>query len=277
MVTGFDMHSDSRVEVVGQPIQMPVFQKYIAAPSLHRRNFEEMLSFIRDFLTKAGVPNTVSMTDLDDYFSTSARNQAFGILGTSPRTTPWLFLVARMLQPKVLVESGTFAGASLFTLRHAAPSAKMLAFDLDFSKVVTRLDGVEYRQRDWGTDSVRAESPTDLCYFNDHINNCKRVRECYERGFKHLILDDSPDMGEIHKFRYPAVPTISMIENNKYLDGDTIEWNWFGNGVQCRLRYIFRAADTFGAADLIDACYPFPSLKRWIGSEDGWAYYVRLK
>lgn len=277
MATGLDMHSDSRVELVGQAIPMSNFQKYIATPALHRRNLEEMLSFVHDFLAKAGLTNTISMTDLNDYFRTTARNKAFGIPGTSPWTTPWLFVVARALQPKILVESGTFAGSSLFTFRHAAPLAKMFAFDLDFSKVVTRLDGVEYRQHDWGTDTVRAEGPTDLCYFNDHINNCKRVRECYERGFKHLILDDSPGMGEIHKFRFPAVPTISMIENNKYRDGDTIEWNWFGSGVEEHLRYIFRVADTFGAADLIDACYSFPSLKRWIGLEDGWAYYVRLK
>ncbi len=274
MANKLDMHSDSRVEIVGQATRDPFFfPPYKATQELHRRNFEEMLSFISDFLAKVGLPNTVSMADLDDYFTTAAHNKAFGILGTSPWTTPWLFVVVRALKPKVLVESGTFAGASLFTLRHAAPLAKMFAFDLDFSQLVTRLDGVEYRQHDWGTDSIRAESPTDLCYFNDHINNCKRVRQCYERGFKHLVLDDSPGLGEIYKFRYPAVPTISMVENNKWKDGDTIEWNWGDK----RLRYTFRVADTFGAADLIDACYPLPSLKRWIGMEDSWAYYVRLR
>jgi hypothetical protein len=277
MGKGFDTHSDSLVEVVGAAIPAPIFQKYRATPALHRRNLEDMLSFIRDFLAKAGLPNTVSMADLEDYFTTCARNKAFGILFTSPWTTPWLFMVARALQPKILVESGTYAGSSLFTLRHAAPLAKMFAFDLDFSPLLTRLQGVDYRQHDWGTDSVRAESPTDLCYFNDHINNCKRVRQCYERGFKHLVLDDSPDLGEIHKYRYPAVPTISMIENKKCQDGDAIEWNWFGKDQQMRLRYVFRVADTFGAADLIAACYPLPSLKRWIGMEDSGAYYVRLK
>ncbi len=271
------MHSDSRVEIVGPPIPELLFQKYNATPALHQRNLEEMLSFIRYFLERVGLPNAVSMDDLGSFFITAVHNKALGMPGSTPVTLPWLFMVARALQPKVLVESGTFAGSSLFMLRHAAPLAKMFAFDLDFSELVTRLDGVEYRQHDWGTDSVRAESPADLCYFNDHINNCKRVRQCYERGFKHLILDDSPDMGEIHKWRYPAVPTISMIENNKWRDGDVIEWNWFGNGLQWRMRYLFRVADTFGAADLIDVCYPLPSLKRWIGTEKSCAYYVRLK
>ena len=64
-----------------------------------------------------------------------------------------------------------------------------------------------------------------------------------------------------------------MLENNKWADGDTIEWNWNGR----RLRYVFRIADTLGAGDLIEASYRFPSLKRWTGMEDALHYYVRVK
>jgi len=88
-----------------------------------------------------------------------------------------------------------------------------------------------------------------------------------------VILDDSPDVGEIHQFRFPAVPSVSMIENNKWSDGDTIEWNWSDR----RFRYTFRIADTFGVKDIIKAVYRFPSLKRWRGMEDAFHYYVRLK
>jgi hypothetical protein len=95
----------------------------------------------------------------------------------------------------------------------------------------------------------------------------------FERGFRHVIVDDSPDLGEIHDFRLPGVPSISMIENGKWADGDTVEWNWQGR----RLRYTFRIADTFGAKDLIEAAYRLPSLKRWTGLEDAFHYYLRLK
>jgi hypothetical protein len=149
----------------------------------------------------------------------------------------------------------------------------MFAFDLNFSLLLSKLEGIDYRQHDWGTDNVRAESPSDLCFFDDHINNCLRIRQSYERGFKHVIVDDAPDLGEIHQFRYPAVPTMAMIEDDKWSDGDTAEWNWNGR----RLRYTFRLGDTFGVKQLIQGLYRFPSLKRWTGLEDAFHYYVRLR
>jgi len=271
---GYDMHSASLVEDVGTAVSEPAFIKYRANSALHARNMEELLACVRDFLAMAGLSAAVSMDDLNDYFHAMSLNRAFGILGTTPGNgTLWLFLLARALKPKVIAESGVYHGSSLFTFRMAVPPARIFAFDLNFSTLLSRLEGVDYRQHDWGTDTVRAESPSDLCFFDDHINNCMRIRQSYERGFRHVVLDDSPDAGEIHKFRYPAVPTISMIENDKWADGDTIEWNWNGR----RLRYTFRIADTLGAKGLIEAIWRFPSLKRWTGMDDAFHYYVRLK
>lgn len=180
------------------------------------------------------------------------------------------------MNPKVIAESGVFFGSSLFTLRHAVPLAKIFAFDVNLDKLLPRLErlqGVHYYPHDWGTDNVRAEGPSDFCFFDDHVNNCLRIRQAYDRGFRHVVVDDAPDLGEIHDFRYPAVPTVSMIENDKWSDGDSVEWNWNGR----RLRYTFRTADTFGAKEIIEEIYRFPSLKRWTGMEDAFHYYVRLK
>jgi len=270
----YDMHSTSLVQDVGAAILEPPFIKYRANPSLHARNMHAVLQCVNQFTATVGVRPTVSMADFDDFFQCMGRNQAFGIPGTTPGNgTIWLFLLARQLNPKVIVESGVYRGSSLFTLRHAAPQAKMFAFDLNFSLLLSKLEGIDYRQHDWGTDNVRAESPSDLCFFDDHINNCLRIRQSYERGFKHVIVDDAPDLGEIHQFRYPAVPTMAMIEDDKWSDGDTAEWNWNGR----RLRYTFRLGDTFGVKQLIQGLYRFPSLKRWTGLEDAFHYYVRLR
>jgi hypothetical protein len=270
----YDMHSVSLVQDIGMAVPEPVFIKYRANSALHARNMQELLDCVRDFTSEIGLSSSASMTDLENYFRAMSFNQAFGILGTTPGNgTIWLFLLARILSPKVIVESGVYHGSSLFTLRNAAPQAKIFAFDINFATLLSRLEGVDYRQRDWGTDKVSAESSSDLCFFDDHINNCMRIRQSYERGFRHVIVDDSPDLGEIHQFRYPAVPAVSMIENNKWAEGDTAEWNWNGR----RLRYTFRLADTFGVKELIDGIYRFPSLKRWTGMEDAFHYYIRLK
>jgi hypothetical protein len=270
----YDMHSASLVQDIGDAVPMPPFVQYTANPRLHARNMVEMLACIRDFLARAGLPAVATINNLNDYFQAMSLNRAFGITGTTPGNgTIWLFFLARALQPKIIVESGVFHGSSLFTFSKAVPETKIFAFDLDFSTLLSRLEGVDYREYDWRTVDIRAESPSDLCFFDDHINNCMRIRQSYERGFRHVVLDDSPDVGEIHKFRYPAVPTISMIENDKWADGDTLEWNW----QERRLRYTFRTEDTFGAKDLIEAIYRFPSLTRWTGMEDAFHYYVRLK
>jgi hypothetical protein len=269
-----DMHSVSKVQDIGPAVPEPPFISYRANSALHARNMAELLGCVREFITSIGMSPTVSMNDLDDYFRAMSRNHAFGIIGTTPGNgTIWLFLIARQLQPKVIVESGVYRGSSLFTFRQAVPEAKITAFDVSFANLVSRLEGIDYRERDWGLDNVRAASGSDLCFFDDHINNCLRIRQSYERGFRHVILDDSPDLGEIHKFRYPAAPTVSMIEKNKWSDGDTVEWNWNGR----RLRYTFRVEDTFGAKDLIKTVHRFPSIKHLTGMEDAFHYYVRLK
>jgi hypothetical protein len=269
-----DMHSVSLVQDIGIAVPDPPFIKYHTNPGLHARNMEELLRRVREFVTKIGLSPTVSISDLEDCFRAMARNRAFGIPGTTAGNgTIWLFLLARELKPKIIVESGVYYGSSLFTLKQAVPVAKIFAFDVTFANLLTRLEGVDYREHDWGHDNVRAETPSDLCFFDDHINTCLRIRQSYERGFRHLIVDDSPDLGEIHQFRYPAVPTVSMIEENKWSDGDTVEWNWNGR----RLRYTFRTADTFGVKELIKAVYRFPTLKHCTGMEDALHYYVQLK
>ena len=166
-----------------------------------------------------------------------------------------------------------YRGSSLFTLKSAVPQTKMFAFDVNFVSLLSRLEGVDYREHDWMLADIRAQGASDFCFFDDHINNCMRLRQAYDRGLRHVVVDDAPDVGEIHQFRYPAVPSIAMIENDGWVDGDTIEWNLNGR----RLRYTFRIADTFGAKELIQRVYRFPSLRRWTGMEDSLHYYVRLK
>jgi hypothetical protein len=67
------------------------------------------------------------------------------------------FSYRRQLQPKIIVESCVYRGSSLFTFRQAAaPEAKITAFDVSFANLLSRLEGVDYREHDWGLDNIRA-------------------------------------------------------------------------------------------------------------------------
>jgi hypothetical protein len=270
----YDMSMASLVEVLGPADPNQTAEPYDASPALKLRHLNELLERLRGFLRTAELPDRIGLIDLIQYFEIRRRNPAFGQWGTTPgNLTLWLFMLVRALRPQVVVESGVFMGSSLFTERVASPHHKQFAFDLDFSRLTFRSDNIIYREQDWGTDNVQAESSSDLCYFNDHINNCLRIRQCYDRGFKHIVLDDTPDLGEIQAFRYPALPSVSMIANDKFQDGDTLEWVWNGQ----RLRYTFRTEHTFGAGELIDHCHPIPHIHLWTGLQDSNAYYVKLK
>lgn len=273
-VAAYDMSAVSLVEELGPAEPDPSADPYAASPALQLRHLNELLAQIHGFLVEIGLPPRIVAGDLIQYFELRRRNPAFGKQWTTPgNLTLWLFMLVRTLRPKVAVESGVLQGSSLFMQRVAHPHHKQYAFDIDFSNLAYLSDAIDYRPHDFGTDDVCAAGPDDFCYFNDHINNCLRIRQCWERGFKHLVLDDSPDLGEIQTFRYPALPSVSMIANGKFQDGDTLDWTWNGQ----RLRYTFRTEHTHGARELIDHCHPIPHIRRWTGLQDSAAYYVKLK
>ena len=47
----------------------------------------------------------------------------------------WLHLIARSYDPQVVVDSGTFQGASAWALACACPTAKIFSFDIDLSRL----------------------------------------------------------------------------------------------------------------------------------------------
>ena len=133
-----DMSAVSLVQDIGSAVLQPPFITYRANPNLHCQDggIVGMREGIYD--QNRSFP-TISMKDIDDYFRLMSFNRAFGLPITTPGNgTVWLFLLARELQPKTIVESGVYHGSSLYTLRHAVPEAKIFAFDVTFADLFTR-------------------------------------------------------------------------------------------------------------------------------------------
>jgi hypothetical protein len=217
----------------------------------------------------------LSADDLDAFARICDRNPAAEEKG-STRTDSllWLFAFCRCLRPEVIVESGVRAGRSLWTLRNAAPDAVLYAYDIRLDRMAFRDESIRYRETDWSRDEIRAKSEFDLCYFDDHINNCLRIQQARERGFRNLVFDDAPSVMNLGRFRFPGVPTAQMILDDDLEEGDAVVWT---RGEET-LRYTFSEAHTYGARDLIERIVVLPDLVKYTG-RDGSDHlvYVRLK
>lgn len=253
----------------------PVFQFEVNS-SLFQRYIEELDSQVSLFLNLITAHDKSYHKDIQDFFSYISSNPAVGKPGsTGLGSLFWLFLIARSLNPSIIIESGVFIGSSLHCFRLACQTAQLYGFDVNLKKLLFQDETIQLHEKDWSEVNIATKSDNDLCYFDDHINNGLRIRQAFERGFKNLIFDDVPYIGDLYKFRYPGLPTVPMIMSDKLKDGDEIKW--FHKKTNKHLKYIYHQKDTYGARELIEFVKPIPSLSSFISCEVGLQYFVKLK
>jgi len=110
----------------------------------------------------------------------------------------WLYHLCKSLQPQLVIESGSLQGYSLYFLRAAAPG-RVLSFD-PYRKPIIPLDGIEYSACDWTEHDFGDVPDCTLAFFDDHIHQGDRVRQCKQRGVRHAIFHDNylrPDQSHI--------------------------------------------------------------------------------
>jgi len=249
------------------------FFRFNCTPAARDRVIGRLAAKVGEHMDGMGFPSRDYEPVVRSFLESFGDNPAAG----SRRTTAvgsllWLHTIAQALESEVLVESGVYKGASLFTLRAACPDAKVHAFDINLSNLAFHDPTVVYYEGDWSEAFPTAEGPNDLIYFDDHINNCLRIRQAYDQGFRHVIFDDSPDIGELHKWRFPGVPTVQMAYNETILPGESVEWVWKNR----KLEYTYDLEHTHGALDVIEEVIELPSLSALTGQRTGVQTYVRL-
>ena len=187
-----------------------------------------------------------------------------------------LFLLARCLDPGLIVESGVYKGQSSYFLTTACPRAEMHAFDPNLNEAV-RVPRVVYHANDWMlTEITCGANVKGLCFFDDHQNQALRVLQAFERGFKYMIVDDSWPMETITGCGWPPIPSIDMVIRDSLDPDEVVEWVEFGK--------IWTYVHTPEMRDLcsrarrlIRAAYEVPSLYRETGISPTSAYkFVEL-
>jgi hypothetical protein len=139
----------------------------------------------------------------------------------------WLTLIAKALAPSLIVDSGTFTGASAWALARGAPDARILSFDIDLSHLRRKAANAEYVESDWTARNLsRSETFDALCYFDDHVDQARRLIEAHERGFRYAIFDDDyPVTSFAHMARDATVlPKVEFVLDPDLRDGDVVEW-----------------------------------------------------
>jgi hypothetical protein len=155
----------------------------------------------------------------------------------------WIFVVVRCLLPRLIVESG---------------QAEIHCFDTDLTgQLVYRDPKPLLHECDWmETQLPKADGKTSLAFFDDHISQARRVREAYERGFRHLLFDDNFPVYNLYAVGRPPVPTLDMILDDEFCPGTEVCWTRKGKDYT----YTYRQEHVGPARDLIERCHVLPDL-----------------
>jgi hypothetical protein len=172
------------------------FEARLEDPRLLQRIFDELGKTAEGWFSAQTIVRPVApfdtaaiVGDLYRAYLTSEFRVAFG--GSRFNNLAWLCLIARALQPRIIVDSGTFRGASAWALKFGWPQARLYSFDIDMTRLRTRVPDVEYIEADWTSFDFSGEDLHNaFCYFDDHVDQARRLIEAGERGFPIAIFDD---------------------------------------------------------------------------------------
>ncbi|MEO6248528.1 MAG: hypothetical protein ABIO85_08110 [Sphingomicrobium sp.] len=139
----------------------------------------------------------------------------------------WLYAVTKAYAPSVVIDSGTYQGASAWALDLAVPG-KVISFDIDMSQLVRREPGIQYIERDWfGADVLRGEDMTRaLIYFDDHVNQARRLLEAQTAGLPLAIFDDDFPVGAFADMAHDgvALPKIEFLLDDAFMRSGRVRW-----------------------------------------------------
>jgi hypothetical protein len=119
----------------------------------------------------------------------------------------WVWYMVRKLRPKVIIESGTYEGYSLWFLHKAAPpNAKIFSFD-PAVRPSYNIPGVQYVEKDW-MEFDEFPDGRKFVFFDDHQDHDMRMEQSIERGVTDALFHDNYlALGASHRpLRFCALP-----------------------------------------------------------------------
>jgi hypothetical protein len=135
----------------------------------------------------------------------------------------WLYLIARAMKPEFVIDSGTFRGASAWGFSCAG--CQVYSFDIDLSHLACRAENVVYSECDWASYAWQDLS-NSLIYFDDHLDQVRRLMEASQRNIPLAIFDDDfpftsfPPMAN----QGYALPKLEFVLDPELRESKEISW-----------------------------------------------------
>jgi hypothetical protein len=202
----------------------------------HQRDIiiDDLSTFYKNWITSQTIyPAKVDFDyreKVDNFYSNWKKtpfNSQFG--GSRFNNLLWLHLLSGTISPDIIIDSGTYQGASAWALQTGAPNARVMSFDISFNNLIYRTKGVEYYEHDWTEiPELNNARLSKLCYFDDHLNQAKRLIEAADRGCELLVFDDDFPLSAY----YHMAPDASVLPKIEFLLDeriDSIEFLHWGN------------------------------------------------
>ena len=146
-----------------------------------------------------------------------------------------VYAVARVMQPKVIIESGVFRGQTTWVLRQACPKASIFCFDPVLDALVYKDRDAIYSASDWSEFDLSALPVEEaLAFFDDHMDQGRRILEAQARGIKTLLFDDNAPASRIHTVGGPPIPSLDRLMDES-LDGEDLAWTYRGRRYECQI------------------------------------------
>lgn len=167
----------------------------------------------------------------------------------------WIYVVNKLLQPSLIVESGVWQGQTSWILESACPESEIHGFDISLSNLKYQSKLISFHEADWNTYNIEVNSGEQgLCFFDCHIDHIRRLKEAQKRGFKFILLDDNVPAHLVHAFASPPLPSLEMALNGGFEVGDEIKWLFRGK----QKSYKFDETILLDFSEIIDEYIVFP-------------------
>ena len=143
----------------------------------------------------------------------------------------WLYYISRSVRPDVIVDSGTFKGASAWALALGSPTSRIFSFDIDLSQAVYRHPEVNYIKSDWVKGlPMLAAGKSMLAYFDDHVDQVRRLIEASSRNCTLAIFDDDYPLTSYYAMAPSAdvLPKLEFALDPSLSHGQVLEWRFGG-------------------------------------------------